>query len=178
MSTQPLLDRRVGVLGGGQLGRMMAEAAARLGVKITALDPLGVASPTGAVCGSAVTGAFTDPAKIKELAAQVDVITVEIEHVDAAGLAAIEKEGAIVHPSPATIALIQDKLLQKQHLSKVAGVTLGEYCDVPDVAAPRARSRHRGTGPGSRPHSDESPEEVDHEMHQDGPIQLCIGRVR
>ena len=63
------------------------------------------------------------------------MITVEIEHVDAAGLAAIEKEGAIVHPSPATIALIQDKLLQKQHLSKVAGVTLGEYCDVPDVSA-------------------------------------------
>ncbi|MEC8564966.1 MAG: ATP-grasp domain-containing protein, partial [Pseudomonadota bacterium] len=39
------------------------------------------------------------------------------------------------HPSPATIALIQDKLLQKQHLSGVAGVSLGEYCDVPDVAA-------------------------------------------
>ena len=129
------IDRRVGVLGGGQLGRMMAEAAARMGIKMTCLDPLGLESPTGAVCGSAVKGAFTDPAKVRELASKVDVVTVEIEHVDAAALAAIEKEGAIVHPSPATIALVQDKLLQKQHLSGVSGVKLGEYCDVPDVAA-------------------------------------------
>ena len=77
------IDRKVGVLGGGQLGRMMAEAAARMGVKMTCLDPLGTASPTGMVCGSAVTGAFTDPAKIRELAEMVDVLTVEIEPVDA-----------------------------------------------------------------------------------------------
>ena len=130
------IDRKVGVLGGGQLGRMMAEAAARMGVKMTCLDPLGTASPTGMVCGSAVTGAFTDPAKIRELAEMVDVLTVEIEHVDAEGLAKVEKEaGAVIHPSPSTIALIQDKLLQKQHLSGVSGVALGEYCDIPDTAA-------------------------------------------
>jgi phosphoribosylaminoimidazole carboxylase PurK protein len=129
------IDRHVGCLGGGQLGRMMAEAACRMGIKMTTLDPLGVGSPMGAVCGHAVTGAFTDAAKIRELASMVDVVTVEIEHVDAAGLAKLEAEGTAVHPSPATIALVQDKLLQKQHLSGVDGVALGDYCDVPDVAA-------------------------------------------
>ena len=136
MSTsQPCLNRHVGVLGGGQLGRMMAEAAARMGIKMTTLDPLGLASPTGMVCGNAVTGAFTDAAKVAELSSMVDVITVEIEHVDAAALAKIEAQGASVHPSPSTIALVQDKLLQKQHLTGVGPVTLGEFCDVPDVAA-------------------------------------------
>ena len=59
-TSQPCLNRHVGVLGGGQLGRMMAEAASRMGIKMTTLDPLGVASPTGMVCGHAVTGAFSD----------------------------------------------------------------------------------------------------------------------
>ena len=131
------LQRRVGCLGGGQLGRMMAQAASRLGVSMTVLDPGGLDSPAGMVCGKAVTGAFTDPAKIRELASQVDVVTVEIEHVDAVGLAALEADGIAVHPSPASIALIQDKLEQKRHLSKVEGVPLGEFCDIPDVAALR-----------------------------------------
>ena len=132
-----LTERRVGCLGGGQLGRMMAQAASRLGVHMTVLDPAGVESPAGAVCGKAVKGAFTDPAKIRELASKVDVVTVEIEHVDASALAALEAEGVSVHPSSATLALIQDKYAQKRHLSTLgaAAVPLGEYRDIPDAAA-------------------------------------------
>ena len=126
---------RVGVLGGGQLGRMMAQAASRLGCQMTVLDPAGLESPAGRVCGKAVVGAFKDPAKVRELAGQVDVITVEIEHVDTTALTALEKEGASVHPSSATIALIQDKYAQKQHLSKVSGVPLGEFIEIPSAKA-------------------------------------------
>ena len=75
-------QRHVGCLGGGQLGRMMAQAASRLGVIMTTLDPGGLDSPMGAVCGKAVTGSFTDPVKIRELAKLVDVVTVEIEQLE------------------------------------------------------------------------------------------------
>ncbi|EOD20945.1 hypothetical protein EMIHUDRAFT_421581 [Emiliania huxleyi CCMP1516] len=132
----PPTSVRVGVVGGGQLGQMMALAAHRLGVKLTCLDPGGLASPTGKVCGAAVTGGLADGAAIRKLAAEVDVLTVEIEHIDTASLAAIEAEGKVaVHPSPRTLATIQDKLLQKRHLSTVDGVSLGDFCDVPDAAA-------------------------------------------
>jgi len=101
----------VGVVGGGQLGQMMALAAHRLGVKLTCLDPGGLASPTGKVCGAAVTGGLADGAAIRKLAAEVDVLTVEIEHIDTASLAAIEAEGKVaVHPSPRTLATIQAKI--------------------------------------------------------------------
>ena len=103
MSTQ----ERVGVLGGGQLGRMMAQAASRLGVSLTVLDPGGLASPAGMVSGQAITGSFTDAAKVRELAERCDVLTVEIEHVDAAVLAEIEAEGKVrVHPAPSTITVL------------------------------------------------------------------------
>ena len=132
MSTQ----ERVGVLGGGQLGRMMAQAASRLGVSLTVLDPGGLASPAGMVSGQAITGSFTDAAKVRELAERCDVLTVEIEHVDAAVLAEIEAEGKVrVHPAPSTITVLQDKLKQKRHLQQVPGVVMGDFCDVPDAAA-------------------------------------------
>lgn len=57
--------RTVGVLGGGQLGRMMAEAGHRLGVKVAVLDPLGTASPAGQVAELAVEGSFRDADKIQ-----------------------------------------------------------------------------------------------------------------
>jgi len=132
MSTQD----RLGVLGGGQLGRMMAQAASRLGVSLTVLDPGGLASPAGMVAGQAITGSFTDAAKVRELAERCDVLTVEIEHVDAAVLAEIEAEGKVrVHPAPSTIAVLQDKLKQKRHLQEQPGVQMGDFCDVPDAAA-------------------------------------------
>ena len=68
-SADELVTKTVGVLGGGQLGRMMAAAAHRLGVTLIVLDPAGLESPAGKVSGRAVKGSFTDPAKIDELAA-------------------------------------------------------------------------------------------------------------
>ena len=111
-------------------------AAHRLGVPLTVLDPAGLASPAGMVSGKAVKGSIKDAAAIRELASQVDVLTVEIEHVDAQVLGAIEKEGlAAVHPAPATLELIQDKLLQKRALAAKEGVVCGDFCEVGDAAA-------------------------------------------
>jgi len=128
--------RTLGVLGGGQLGRMMAEAAHRIGVALLPLDPAGIDSPAGQIAGQAIKGSFKDPAKIRELASRADVLTVEIEHVECATLEELEKEGMQINPSPACIRLIQDKLVQKRHF-EAHGVPLDKFADTPDEAAAR-----------------------------------------
>ncbi|KAF8130054.1 hypothetical protein K438DRAFT_1695397 [Mycena galopus ATCC 62051] len=113
-----MVEKTIGILGGGQLGRMLAAAASLLNIKIVILD-VGEHAPAKQVLApisaqyNHIDGSFTDEARIRELAAKVDVLTVEIEHVDADALAQADCE---IHPSPATIKLIQDKLAQKQHL--------------------------------------------------------------
>lgn len=111
----------VGVLGGGQLGRMMADPAHRLGVKLLFLDaghdtPAKQTSHLGA---EHVDGSFADAAKVLELAARCDTLTVEIEHVDVAALQRAREThaGLRIHPSPECVAVIQDKFRQKQHLA-------------------------------------------------------------
>lgn len=120
----------VGVLGGGQLGRMMAAAAHRLGLELVVLDPQGAASPAGQLGVRAVAGSFTNERDIAALAAQCDVLTVEIEHVNAAELEALQARAArplAVHPAPATIALIQDKFTQKEFFTTVDGVRVAPF---------------------------------------------------
>ncbi|CAM9551919.1 unnamed protein product [Scytosiphon promiscuus] len=128
--------RTVGVLGGGQLGRMMAEAGHRLGVKVAVLDPLGTASPAGQVAELAVEGSFRDADKIRELAELCDVLTVEIEHVNCEILSSLEASGVRVHPSPKTIRVVQDKYAQKEHFKK-HGVPMPRYMDTPTEASVR-----------------------------------------
>ncbi|KAG0000595.1 phosphoribosylaminoimidazole carboxylase ade2 [Entomortierella chlamydospora] len=125
-------SRKVGILGGGQLGRMVQEAASRLNISLTILDEP-VDSPAKQLNSTEnhVHGSFKDPVKIRELAASVDVITVEIEHVDTTVLKELEASGKAIHPTPATITLIQDKYLQKQHLAK-HNIPLADSLDCPD----------------------------------------------
>jgi phosphoribosylaminoimidazole carboxylase len=99
--------RRIGVLGGGQLGRMMCEAGHRLGVKLACLDPLGSKSPAGDVAEMCIEGSFQDPDKIREIATISDVLTVEIEHVNVSALEALEKSSLKVHPNSKTLRTIQ-----------------------------------------------------------------------
>uniref|UniRef100_M4BJH1 phosphoribosylaminoimidazole carboxylase n=1 Tax=Hyaloperonospora arabidopsidis (strain Emoy2) TaxID=559515 RepID=M4BJH1_HYAAE len=122
----------VGVLGGGQLGRMMATAAHRLGLKVVVLDPLGVSSPAGQMGLEALAGSLTTEADIANLATKCDVLTVEIEHVNAKYLAQLQDRKETrqlhgVHPSPATIALIQDKYQQKQFFAQVRDVQVAPF---------------------------------------------------
>ena len=123
-------SRTIGVVGGGQLGRMMAEACNRLGIKLACLDSSGISSPCGQICSFAVEGDLLDEEKINELAKISDLMTVEIEHVNCDALAKIEESGTPVHPNPATIRLIQDKYLQKKHF-RANNVAVGPFREVP-----------------------------------------------
>ena len=123
----------IGLLGGGQLGRMLCEAAGPLGIEIAVLDEEGAPAKQAAnLNGLHVTGSFKDAAKIRELAGRCDILTVEIEHVDTEVLEDIAENGiqvstgdgskaakrVAVHPSWKSIRLIQDKYLQKEHFRK------------------------------------------------------------
>jgi phosphoribosylaminoimidazole carboxylase len=111
------MNKTIGVLGGGQLGRMLAEAANRLNIKIIALDKDNAPTKQITAHGDHLLGSFKDPVAIKKLAERCDVLTIEIEHVDVAVLKEIESVTP-VHPSPQAIESIQDKYLQKQILKK------------------------------------------------------------
>ncbi|KAK4673136.1 hypothetical protein QC763_109160 [Podospora pseudopauciseta] len=126
----------IGLLGGGQLGRMLCEAANPLGIDIAILDEHNAPAKQAHNTNRHVVGSFKDPGRIKELAARSDYLSVEIEHVDTEVLEDIEKNGVPVeingeivthrppiHPSWRTLRLIQDKYLQKEHF-KSSGKTI------------------------------------------------------
>ena len=114
-------SRTIGVLGGGQLGRMFVEAANKRNISVAVLDKK--ASPAKQITSSnGVDGSFTNAKAIRELASRCDILTVEIEHVDTYVLEELEKESLAqdkrveIQPSWETIRIIQDKYLQKQRL--------------------------------------------------------------
>ena len=106
---------RVGIIGGGQLGRMMAKKAKQLGCEVHVLDPY-PQSPAGTVATHQTVGRFDDPEKIREVVESCDVTTYDIEHIDARILATLELEGHVIFPRPSLLSIVQDKLLQKVHL--------------------------------------------------------------
>jgi len=123
------MDKRtVGILGGGQLGRMMVEAANRLNIKTVILDASQSPAKQINAFTDHVDGSFSDSDAIIKLAKKCDILTVEIEHVDTYVLETLQKQNSvIVQPSPQTIRTIQDKLLQKNHLIKNSIATPESY---------------------------------------------------
>ena len=123
----------LGVVGGGQLGRMLAEAAGPLGVDVIVADPTPDA-PAAAVARDQLVGGFDDPETIRALAARVDALTYEIELADPDALErAADEAGVPVHPRPATLRLIQDKLTQNERLAE-AGIPVPPFRRVDDEA--------------------------------------------
>ncbi|GBE85451.1 Phosphoribosylaminoimidazole carboxylase [Sparassis crispa] len=101
---------------------MLAASASLLNIDVVILD-VGDHTPAKQVVAprtprlSHIDGSFADAQKIRELASKVDVLTVEIEHVDVAVLEQVESTVPLgVHPSPSTIGIVQDKFVQKKHL--------------------------------------------------------------
>lgn len=106
--------RHVGIVGGGQLARMMAEAAPALGLAITVLDP--TPDCPAAAYAAQIVGDFDDLEQLRELAARVDVVTLDIEAVSARCLEALEQAGVRVAPAAHVLGVIQDKFVQKTFL--------------------------------------------------------------
>lgn len=103
---------QLGMLGGGQLGRMFIQEALNYDVHVHCLDPDSDA-PCSHVASSFTTGSLLDYETVLAFGRSKDVVTVEIEHVNVAALAQLEKEGIPVYPQARVLSTIQDKGLQK-----------------------------------------------------------------
>jgi len=106
-------NTRIGILGGGQLGLMLLQAAVDWNLSIHILDP-DAEAPCRHLAMSFTQGSLTDYQTVYEFGQQVDVLTIEIERVNVDALEALEKEGKRVFPQPSVIRTIQDKRAQKQ----------------------------------------------------------------
>ncbi len=111
-----LPGRTIGILGGGQLGRMLAMEGRRMGYRVGVLDPV-EHCPAAQVSDFSVQSALTDTQRVLDFVAQVDVVTVETELVPWELLAEIEKIKP-TRPSSCVLALVQDRLVQRQFLQK------------------------------------------------------------
>ncbi len=126
----------IGILGGGQLGRMLALAAARLGFQTVILTP-DKASCAGQVCGQTIVGAYDDPFSLKRLAKAADVVTFEFENVPAAVVEALNDLGRPTAPGARALAIAQDRVDEKVFLNEVGAPTVDfEPIYGPDDIAP------------------------------------------
>lgn len=122
---------RIGIVGGGQLAKMTALPAMELGCEIIILEKT-ENTPAACLAADMLYGDWDDPANLLKLADKVDVVSLENEFVDANALKVLEDAGHILHPSSATIGMVQDKLIQKQALSDV-GIAVTPFAAVNSV---------------------------------------------
>ncbi len=108
-----LNNLKVGILGGGQLGRMIVQSAIDFDINIYILDP-DKHAPCANLVSNFSMGSITDYKDVYNFGRDKDIVTIEIENVNVEALRQLEKEGIKVHPSAEVIGLIQDKGLQKK----------------------------------------------------------------
>ena len=106
-------DFTLGILGGGQLGKMLLTETRKFDITTKVLDPSADA-PCRIACNTFVQGSLTDFDTVYNFGKEVDVLTIEIENVNVDALKKLQSEGVKVYPSPQTIELIQNKATQKQ----------------------------------------------------------------
>ncbi|MDB5050871.1 MAG: purK [Fibrobacteres bacterium] len=122
----------LGILGGGQLGRMFALEAKRMGYRVITLEP-SPDSPCGQIADEQIEADYADESALRRLAASCDVITYEFENIDARAVEFLEGLGKPVHPDSRVLRISQDRLLEKTFLRDAGlGVAAFMAVDSPD----------------------------------------------
>ena len=106
----------LGILGGGQLGRMFTQAAQSMGYKVCVLDP-GLDSPAGSIAEKFIQADYTDSAALKEMAALCKSVSTEFENVPAQALDELESLGVFVAPRSSCVSLAQNRVAEKKFLA-------------------------------------------------------------
>jgi 5-(carboxyamino)imidazole ribonucleotide synthase len=132
----------VGIIGGGQLAKMLGQAASQLGLQTIVLSEQ-PNCPAASAVTEVIQGSADELESLQRLADACDIVTFENEFVDANLLESLEQSGHAVAPGAATMRIVQDKFLQKTAL-KSAGLAVPEFIDVPDLAALDAAIRILG----------------------------------
>jgi 5-(carboxyamino)imidazole ribonucleotide synthase len=133
----------IGILGGGQLGRMLAMAAARLGFDTLVFTPE-ASSPASRVAARTIVADYDDPAALRLLAKSAQVITFEFENVPAGALEALASAGAETAPHPNALAIAQDRCEEKSFLNR-AGIPTVRFAAVDSAEDLRAALRDLGS---------------------------------
>ena len=123
----------IGVIGGGQLGRMMIYRSKKLGFRFSVLD--GKDAPAKVLADSFIEGSLKDADALERLAGVSDVLTYEIEHINTDALEKLYERGVPMYPSPAVLRVIQDKLLQKELFIKKGIPTAAFFAENNPAAA-------------------------------------------
>ncbi|MFD1341694.1 5-(carboxyamino)imidazole ribonucleotide synthase [Litorisediminicola beolgyonensis] len=143
MSVQPLpIGSTIGIIGGGQLGRMLSVAASRLGFKSHIFDPASDA-PAAQVAHRLTAAPYDAADALKAFAASVDVVTYEFENIPTDALDLLEAARP-VRPGREALRISQDRLTEKDFLSAL-GLRTAPYADIPDAAALEAAMATIGT---------------------------------
>ena len=123
----------LGLMGGGQLGRMFAQAAATMGYHVAVIEP-GTTSPAGEVSREQINAKYNDESGLAQLASKVKAVTTEFENVPAPSLEYLEKQGLRVCPPASAVAVTQDRNVEKHYISEVAGVPVAPNAAVHSMA--------------------------------------------
>lgn len=123
MSYRP--KTKLGILGGGQLGRMLIQETINLDIDVHVLDP-DPDAPCRHIAHAFTNGSFKDYDTVLAFGKEMDVVTIEIEHVNVDALQELEKQGKKVYPQPNVIRLIQDKGAQKEFYHE-HGIPTSDY---------------------------------------------------
>lgn len=141
--TNPLpTGATIGILGGGQLGRMLSVAASRLGLRTHIYEP-GANPPAADVANAVTTAGYDDIAALTAFANAVDLVTYEFENIPTEALDVIEAITPI-HPNRGALGTSQDRLVEKEFLQNI-GLTVAPFADVTDAASLDAAIASIGT---------------------------------
>ena len=125
------LSKKIGIIGGGQLGKMMIQEAKKMGFYVTVLDPT-EKCPCHSICDEHIIADFDDREAIRLLASKSDVVTYEFEHIDHKELIALEKEGKEIYPTATSLKIIQNKLTQKETL-KNGDIPVADFIETKSI---------------------------------------------
>jgi 5-(carboxyamino)imidazole ribonucleotide synthase len=122
----------IGILGGGQLGRMLTLEAKRMGYRVVVLEPL-PNSPTGQIADEQIVAAYDDLRAIGELGARSDVVTYEFENIALASVQALENDRRLVRPDANVLRITQERLLEKTFV-RSCGIGTADFAPIATLA--------------------------------------------
>lgn len=111
------IDLKIGIIGGGQLGKMIVQEAKKMGLYVIILDPT-PDSPASQIADEQIVSSLNSEEKIKELVNKCDITTFEIEHINTDILKKLEKTGKNIFPTSRVLEIIKDKSRQKEFLNE------------------------------------------------------------
>jgi 5-(carboxyamino)imidazole ribonucleotide synthase len=122
--------RTIGILGGGQLGRMLTLEAKRMGYRVVTLEPF-PNSPTGQIADEQLVAAYDDLRAIGELGARSDIVTYEFENIPLESVLALEADRRLVDPNAGVLRITQERILEKTFVRE-CGIPTADFAPVRD----------------------------------------------